>query len=752
MHTFIERGRSALTMSGLAEHQLLVFLVQFAALLGAARLLGGVARRFGQPSVMGEVIAGVLLGPSVLGHLAPGVQVHLFPKDAQQGGLLELLSWIGMILLMLRTGIDTDLSRWRTLKGPALLATVCGVAVPFAVGIGIGLVVPADMVGRGGRALFTAFLGTAMSISAVKVIAKILLDLNLMRRDVGFVILGASILDDTIGWVILAVVIRVATTGHFGVESVGLTLAATLGFGVVAMLVVRPLAGRAIRWLEREGRLEHGTITAVLVLTLACSALTQALGIHAIFGAFVAGLIVGESPRIKEATLASIDSMVLGVFAPVFFAYSGLKVQALSLPGWPITALVLGGAIVGKVLGAGLGARLGGMRTREAIAVGVGLSARGSTELVVARIGMDLGVLGAPMYALIILIPIVTSLATPVLLRLSLRGLPVRGDEARRLADEASEERSLIRRRGTKILVPTSGEAHAVQALRLAAPLARLPGATLVGLSVATPAQLGPVGRNGRLDGDEREVTARSNAVARQFELPDFHSTVVAARSVDEAVKAEVARGYDVVFLGAARPTPLSRRLLRSVLASGTEVVLVRVADGEAPRPFRRLVLPVTGAAPSRAAAELGFLYARETGARLHLVHVAEPETSAAEHRQLATGMLDDLVARGRRDGLEVTSRLVPSRWPARAILDVAVAEGADLVLLGAIPRYVGQRAFFGPTVDRVLADAPCAVAVYAGGVRPEALRAAVPEGDAAPHDAGHDAARARDGEGAPVH
>src|SRR5512138_1517968 len=475
-------------MRGLSEHQLLVLLVQFAVLLGAARLLGGLARRLGQPSVMGEVIAGVLLGPTVLGNLLPAVEAGIFPNDAEQRGLLELLSWVGMILLMLRTGIDTDVSRWRTLKGPALLASVLGIALPFAVGIAIGLVVPADLVGKGGRPLFTVFIGTAMSISAVKVIAKILLDLDLMRRDVGFVILGASILDDTIGWVILAIVIRVATTGRFGIESVAATLGATAGFGLVAMLVLRPLAGRAIRWLEREGRLEHGTTSAVLVLTLACGALTQALGIHAIFGAFVAGLIVGESPRIREATLESIDSMVMGVFAPVFFAYSGLQVQALALPGWEVTLLVLGGAIVGKVLGAGLGARLGGMHGREALAVGIGMSARGSTELVVARIGMDLGVLAAPMYALIVLLPIVTSLATPPLLRSVLRKLRPSGDEARRLAHEAADDRSVIRRRGTKILVPTSGEPHAVQALRLAAPLARLPGATLVGLSVQTRA------------------------------------------------------------------------------------------------------------------------------------------------------------------------------------------------------------------------------------------------------------------------
>jgi Kef-type K+ transport system membrane component KefB/nucleotide-binding universal stress UspA family protein len=733
-------------MHGLGDRQLLVFLLQFTLLLGAARGLGALARRFGQPTVIGEVVAGVLLGPTVLGHLLPAVHATVFPDDAQQGALLELLSWIGMILLMLRTGIDTDVTRWRTLKGPALLASICGIAIPFAVGIAVGLVVPEGVLGRGGRPLFAVFLATAMSISAVKVIAKILLDLNLMRRDVGFVILGASILDDTLGWVVLAIVVRVAHTGSFGFGSVASTLGATAGFAAVAMLVVRPLASRAIRWLEREGRLDHGTTSAVVVLTLACGALTQALGIHAIFGAFVAGLIVGELPRVKEATLESIDSMVIGVFAPVFFAYSGLKVQALSLPAWPVTLLVLGGAILGKVFGAGLGARLGGMRFREALAVGIGLSARGSTELVVARIGLDLGVLAAPMYALIVLVPLVTSLATPALLRAALRGLPVGEDEARRLSEEASERRSLIRRRGTKILVPTSGEPHALQALRLAAPLARLPGATLVGLSVVPPAAREPrrVGRDGKT---EKDVVARSERVAKEFDLPDFHSTVVEATSVDEAVTAEVARGYDLVFLGVSRPRALSHRLLRALLASGhSDVVLVRGWPSEGR--FRRILLPVTGAAPSRAAAELAFLYARETRARLHILHVVDAGAAAdrrarAEQRLVGARMLEELLARGRHENVDVRCRLLTSRYPARAILDAALEERADLVLLGATPRYLAQRAFFGPTTDTVLTHAPCAVAVYAGGVRPEALRATAAEpgpGEAQPHDGGEGA------------
>jgi nucleotide-binding universal stress UspA family protein len=374
------------------------------------------------------------------------------------------------------------------------------------------------------------------------------------------------------------------------------------------------------------------------------------------------------------------------------------------------------------------------MGGRAALAVGIGLSARGSTELVVARIGMDLGVLAAPMYAVIILVPIVTSLLTPVLLRAVVGGLRPAGAEARRLADESSERRAIIPRRGTKILVPLSGERHALLALQLAAPLARLPGATVVGLSIRTRKR----GRHGPgTDGpsaEEAAVTA-SEETARRLSLPDFHASLVDAASVDEAVTAEVARGYDLVFLGLRRPRTLSHRLVRALLASGeSDLVIVRALART--RRFRRILLPMTGAAPSRAAVELGLLHARELGAQLRLLHVVEPgafpdRRAFTERRLIGARMMEEVVARGRREGLDVRCRLVASRFPARAILDAAVDERADLVLLGATPRYVGPRAYFGPTTDFLLGHPPCAVAVYAGAVRPEALRAATPDAGA---------------------
>jgi nucleotide-binding universal stress UspA family protein len=230
-------------------------------------------------------------------------------------------------------------------------------------------------------------------------------------------------------------------------------------------------------------------------------------------------------------------------------------------------------------------------------------------------------------------------------------------------------------------------------------------------------------------------VVAASEAVAREFELPDFHATVVNAPSVGEALGEELERGYDVVFLGLDGRRPLSHRLLRGLLAAGhADVVLVRAA--EPARDFRRILLPVTGSVASRAAAELAFVYARETGAELQLVHVLDPgaaidRRTAHELELLGGRMVDELVERGRREGASPLGRVLRSRFPPRAILAAASETRADLVIMGATPRYSDRRAYFGRTADLVLAHAPCAVALYVGGVRPEALRATTPEREA---------------------
>ena len=710
-------------MRALSEHAVFLFLLQFGLLLAAGRLLGAVAARFREPSVLGELLAGILLGPAIFGHLWPAGRALLFPRDQEQEHMLEMISWIGMILLILRTGLEVDLRFWKYLGRAALLTSLIGIIIPFSTGIELGRFMPQDLIGKGDRTVFAIFLATAMSISAVKVIAKTLLDLKLMRRDVGAVILAASITDDTIGWILLSIVSSIAASGSVSVghvlEPVGATalvIAFSLTFG-------RGIVRKVISWAERARRTEFATVSAIVVLTFLMAAATQRLGIHAVFGAFVAGVLVTQSPRVRQATLDALDSVILGVFAPIFFVYTGLKVSTLSLPPLSITALILGVAILGKVIGGGLGARLGGMRWGAALAVGIGMSSRGSMELVVARIGMDLGVLTPSLYAAIVLIPVVTSFTTPALLKLAVDSIKPAPAEAMRLEQQVDDERALIRREGPKLLVAVSGGERSVQALRLAAPLARLPGATLVALSVVPEngEQARPRHRRAALAEDDVQQVLES--FAQEEKLPDLQKRVVSAQSPVAVIHDEIQQGYDLVFVGAGRRRMVSNRILSAAMEEGGPSVVVLSGD-RFPRTFQRILLATDGGFAARGAAELAILYASATNAEVHALSVIEASGPSEELRTARARVVNDVVEMGARNKVRIEPRVERGSSAARTIVEAAWSLSADLIVLGAVPEVLGRRSFLGNTAESVLRTAPCAVALFIPG--PQRARAKV--------------------------
>src|SRR3954464_1674879 len=713
-------------MRALSEHAVFIFLLQFGLMLAAARLLGGVARKLGQPSVLGELLAGILLGPAILGHLWPAAQHAIFPANQTQEHLLEMLSWLGMIFLILRTGLELDLRLLRMLGRAAFFASAVGILLPFVTGFGLAHWVPQSLLPRGSdRTVFALFLATAMSISAVKVIAKTLLDLKLTRRDVGAIILAASIADDTVGWVLLSIVSSIALSGSVSPGTVLRPLGATAAVVAGAVFIGRPLVRRLIGWIERGHALEHATTSAIVVLTFALAALTEKLGIHAVFGAFIAGLLVTSSPRVRQATLDSLDSVILGVFAPIFFVYTGLKVTTRSLPPAGITAAILGLAIVGKVVGAGLGARLGGMRLASALAVGIGMSSRGSMELVVARIGMDLGVLTPTLYAAIVLIPIVTSFTTPVLLRAAVRGARPGKGEAERLDEEAEKDKAVIKREGPRILVALSGGPRSFHAMRLTAPVARLPGATMVAMSVVPEkAGAGAQRRQPATEEDTREALSR---FAAEEHVPDLQPRIVRSPSPANALNEELKHGYDLVVIGAGRRRTVANRVLTAALQeSGAAAVLL--SGDSFPDVFRRVLVATDGAYAARGATELAMLYAKAAGADLAAISIVDPQLRGTEagNQGEAVGMrvVTDVAAMGAQQGVNVDAHVRWSTSAARTIVESAREMKADLIVLGAMPQLLGRRTFLGNTVEYVLRCAPCPVALFI----PRAPRAAAPK------------------------
>jgi Kef-type K+ transport system membrane component KefB len=422
----------------LAAQQLLVFLLQVAGLLLLALLLGRLAVRVRLPAIVGELLAGVLLGPSVLGQTAPQVADWLLPARPEQAHLLDAVGQIGVLLLVGITGAQFDARYMFRRRRAAVQISLGGLLLPLALGIVVGFLVPRDMVpDADNRVVFALFMGVAMCVTAIPVISKVLSDMNLMHRDVGQLTLAAGFVDDAVGWLLLSVVSAMATVG-LRVGQVLLSMAYLVGFVLVAALIGRRLVAALLRPVAAGPEPGPATAAAVVIVLL-CAAATQAMKMEPVFGAFVGGILVGWPGTVDTRLLAPLRAVVLSVLAPIFMATAGLRMDltALADPRVAVTGLVvLLVAVVGKFAGAYAGARLSRLGHWEALALGAGMNARGVVEVVVALVGLRLGVLTTATYTIVVLVAIVTSLMAPPVLRLAVSRVEHNAAETLRLAEQ----------------------------------------------------------------------------------------------------------------------------------------------------------------------------------------------------------------------------------------------------------------------------------------------------------------------------
>src|SRR5579864_2153127 len=321
-----------------------VFISQIVVLLLAGRLAGELLQRIGQPAVTGQIIAGVLLGPSVLGALAPSLWHSLFPGSAEQKAMLDAVSQLGVLLLLLMTGMETDLTVFRDARRPAICVSLSGIILPFICGCALGALLPDSILPSPARRLLTTlFLGTALSISSVKIVALVIRDLGFMRRNVGQVIVASSILDDKIGWVIVSITFGLALHGSVDAVALARTVFGTALFLVLSFTIGRRLVFRLVRWSNDTLTSELAPVTMILVITALLALLTNALGVHFVLGAFVAGVLIGQSPILTRHLDAQLRGLIVALFMPVFFALAGLGADlgALTQPRFLWLTIVL---------------------------------------------------------------------------------------------------------------------------------------------------------------------------------------------------------------------------------------------------------------------------------------------------------------------------------------------------------------------------------------------------------------------------
>jgi Kef-type K+ transport system membrane component KefB/nucleotide-binding universal stress UspA family protein len=747
-------------------------------LLVVGRVLGEGMQRIGQPALMGTLLAGIILGPSLFGWMWPQAQHFIFPKDEAQKGMIDGLSQVGILMLLLLTGMETDLSLVRKSGWAAVAIALCGIAFPFACGFALGEFGPAALLGGagGGNNLATSlFLGTALSISSIKIVAMVVREMNFMRRNLGQVIVATAIMEDTVGWVIIAIIFGI--TGARGGASGGgldvLNLAKTVG-GVALFLVFCFTAGRwlvfsAIRWVNDNFRSDFPVITTILVITGAMAIITQLLGVRTVLGAFMAGVLIGESPILTNHIQGQLRGMITAFFMPIFFGMSGLAADLTILKDWKLaglTVLLVAIASIGKFSGAFAGAMLGRLKWREGIALGCAMNARGSTEVIVASIGLSMGALSQNLYTMIVTMAVITTMAMPPMLRAALKGLPMSKEEETRIGREAIDQKGFLPRLERLLLaVDDSPVGH--MGARLAGLLAGAQGMPVTMLKLeADLHQAEDVAPAGKQDHDALTAAERQSDKAREGSVDHAeqnvakdaeHKKITGAQSREESdadlkadslakevkagakksaakviaddaepdpekvhltarvpldapadvVKDEARKGYDLMFVALDASVEKDGGFAPKItqLSAGFDGPLIVFADGKSPAPLNRrsrILVPVNGSPQSRRAAEIAFALARATGAAVHCLFVSQTD-GRSRTRAREESVLKDMTELGERYDVKVTTRISPRSAAAGAILKEA-GRSATMIAMGVSAR-PGEELFFGNTATAVLKD-----------------------------------------------
>ena len=405
-------GQHAPRESGVVLTHVLLALV---VIILCARGLGSVFRRFNQPPVVGEMIAGILLGPSLLGRVAPGVSAYILPNSVAP--FLSVISNVGVILYMFLVGVElnTNLVRGRTHASVA--TSHASIITPFLLGSTLALwLYPLFSTRDVPFVVFALFMGVAMSVTAFPVLARILTDRQMHTSQMGAVALACAAVDDVTAWCLFALVVSVARA-HPG--DVLITLGLTVGFIFAIFAFVRPAAVWFVR-LHDERRVSGQSSIVIACAALLLAALTtQRIGIHALFGAFLIGAIIPHDSLLARDIKQKFEDLVVVLFLPTFFAFTGLRTQIGLVHGlrdWLICLLIIAVASLGKFGGGAIAARLTGLDWRQAASLGILMNTRGLMELIVLNVGMDLGVLSPTLFAMLVIMAIVTTLATtPVL-------------------------------------------------------------------------------------------------------------------------------------------------------------------------------------------------------------------------------------------------------------------------------------------------------------------------------------------------
>lgn len=702
--------------STLSEHNVLLLFLEISILLFASLICGEIMVRLGQPAIIGQILAGLLLGQTFFGLLLPDLSSQLFPRDGSQSKLIEAISWIGVSFLLLLTGMETDTSMLKRQGKPALYLAIIGLVLPLVLGAGCSYLLPDRLISDPSHRLaFAVFLGTVFAASSVPVIAKILMDMKMLKMDVGQLIVSTSLSHDLLCCLLLAVIVVLSGSGEQGGNPILTAIVGTICF-VLVLYFGRPAFFGILRWVNDHVVTAYGLITSMIVLLLVSAATTQALGVHIVLGAFAAGYILSQSPVINHKVVRPLEIVTMGFFAPIFFASSGLNVNLSSLldPQLAFITLALSLAALASKLGASLLAgKFTGLGHWESLSIGVGANAKGSLGLILAMLGYSLNIISLDMLGIVIFISLFSTAVAAPLMKFTISRVQVTDEEKERIKKEERQSRTILS--GVRrVLWPTSGRGRNTFIAKL----------------------LNSIGQRQVIETTALWVHKRDAAQEKPFEsiaeVIDKKHVSLQKRTVHsdkplEAIAEEANRGYDLLVMDTDEPAANSTYVFGPIVdgviqETSARVLVVYEPNPSVDREIKKVLVPVSGSELSVSAGEFGISLAESLNAKVVCLSIAESEATElyGEHTQSGQkiqhkigeeieGTLRELSAALNVDFEAVLVQT--SSHPAQATILTAQQQDIDLIVLGAEPK-LGKALFFGHTINFVLRHAPCAIAV----------------------------------------
>ncbi len=682
-------------------HPLLTLLLQIGVVLVASRLVGILFRRIQQPQVVGEMVAGILLGPSLLGWAAPEVSAFIFPPESL--GHLNMLSQVGLVLFMFLVGLEFDPKLMVGRGHAAVVTSHVSIVAPFFLGSALALYLYPQLsdasVAFDGFALF---MGAAMSVTAFPVLARILQERNLTRTKVGALTIACAAVDDVTAWAILAIVIAIVRA-HALHTPLWITLIGSAAYVVLMLFVARPALRLFEERFRNSGRVTHDMLAGILLLMLASAWVTEWLGIHALFGAFCFGAVMPKERSFMHTLGGKIEHVTVVFLLPIFFANAGLRTSIGLVSGlemWSYFGLVMLVAVAGKFGGSTIAARMTGLPWREASALGILMNTRGLMELVILTIGLDLGVISPALFAMMIMMALLTTfMTTPILQWIYPLDL-LRESEA----EGDGEARDFT------VLVPVSLPASGPGLLRVAhslVPHGRQPRIYGAHLELVEDRPLTEL--DDRPAADDHALQPMLHA-AREQQL-EVRSLVFATQNPgrDIADLAHV-KHADLVLLGWHKPV-VSKRILggavNDVMTRARADVAVYVERSF--EPWKRILVPYRDLTHDAAALEAAGRIAASRGLPVTVLQVvAEDQTGEADNVGTTVAELVETVSPLLSNGTErphVEVKVVRNNDPVAAVVDEVTQGGYDLVVIGVAVTWGIQPGFFGIRHERLASE-----------------------------------------------